>query len=325
MKILIAVLAVLLLFIFIACNEHTSEPDKQQKLEIKEITLQESPTDQSLSSKEVISENNKSEEETKAGFNEIYTDSTGKPQNDGDKKEKKQRVQQQTVNPDWDKKIIKTASVNLEVKDYNSFYTSLREKVRNMGGYIAQEEQSQSDYKIENTMAIKVPVDQFDNAVAQFTNNVVKINEKKITSQDVTTEVVDTKSRMEAKKHVRQRYMDLLGQAKNMEEILNVQSEINGIQEEIESATGRIEYLTHSSALSTINLTYYQVLNSSAKETDNAKEPSFGNKLKVALKTGWEIISNLFIAIVTIWPLLLASFFAFILYKKLKVQKPKQA
>lgn len=327
MKILIPVLAALLLFIFIGCNEHTSKPDNQQKLEINEITLQEPLADQSLSSKEDISENNKPKEETKAGFNEFYKDSIGKPQKSDDKKQKKQQVQQQTANPDWDKKIIKTASVNLEVKDYNSFYTSLREKVRNMGGYIAQEEQNQSDYKIENTMAIKVPVDQFDNAVVQFTNNVIKINEKKITSQDVTTEVVDTKSRMEAKKHVRQRYMDLLGQAKNMAEILNVQSEINGIQEEIESATGRIEYLTHSSAFSTINLTYYQVLNSSAKETDSAKEPSFGNKLKIALKTGWEIISDLFIAIVTIWPLLLASFFAFILYKKLKlrVQKPKQA
>jgi hypothetical protein len=33
--------------------------------------------------------------------------------------------------------------------------------------------------------------------------------------------------------------------AKNMEEILSVQSEINGIQEEIESAAGRIEYLGH--------------------------------------------------------------------------------
>ena len=82
-----------------------------------------------------------------------------------------------------------------------------------------------------------------------------ELNEKKITSEDVTTEVIDTRSRLEAKKQVRLRYLDLLKQAKNMEEILSVQSEINGIQEQIESAAGRMEYLQHSSSFSTIHLT----------------------------------------------------------------------
>src|SRR5688572_26932146 len=224
--------------------------------------------------------------------------------------------------PDWNKKIIKTASLNIEIKDYSNYNSSLREKIKQVGGYTAQEEQSQSDYKIENTLTIKVPVDQFDNAVTLFTNSVEKLNEKKITSQDVTTEVVDTKSRLEAKKQVRQRYMDLLKQAKNMEEILNVQSEINDIHEEIESATGRIEYLGHSSSFSTINLTFYQVLNASAKDTD---QPSFGTKLSNAFRTGWSWVGELFVGIVSIWPLLLMIFIAFIIYRRTRIPKAKQA
>lgn len=253
-----------------------------------------------------------------------YTDPGMAPQNPDEKKQR-QELPQKQANPDWEKKIIKTATLNLEIKDYNSFNISLREKIRNIGGYVAQEEQSQSDYKVENIITIKVPVDQFDDAVARLTNDVVKINEKKITSEEVTTEVVDTKSRMEAKKQARQRYMDLLKQARNMEEILNVQSEINEIQEAIESAGGRVAYLNHASAFSTINLTYYQILNSSAKDRDPSADISFGNKLKNALSTGWEIVSNFFIGLVTIWPLLLASFFVFILYKKFRVQKTGQA
>jgi hypothetical protein len=243
------------------------------------------------------------------------------PQN-GEKK-KQQLPAAQTIKPDWDKKIIKTGSLNLEVKDYNNFYISIREKVKSLGGYVAQEQQTQSDYKIENSMIIKVPVDQFDDAIAQLTIGVQKINERNITSQDVTTEVVDTRSRMEAKKQVRQRYMDLLGQARNMNDILSVQSEINHVQEEIESATGRIEYLTHSSVFSTINLTYYQVLNAGATETKKPDNPSFGDKVSGALKAGWKIVSELFIAIITVWPLLLVSFFAFVAYKKIRKQKPK--
>ncbi|MET0394974.1 MAG: DUF4349 domain-containing protein [Chitinophagaceae bacterium] len=238
-------------------------------------------------------------------------DSAGQPGAAG----KKNSTPQPAAVPDWDKKIIKTASLDAEVKDFQSFYTSMREKVKALGGYIAQEEQRQSAYKIENAVMIKVPVDQFDNAVAQLTAGMQTINEKKIASQDVTTEVVDTRSRMEAKKQVRQRYMDLLSQAKNMQEILDVQSEINAVQVEIESAAGRMEYLNHSAVFSTIHLTYYQVLNFSAR--DEAK-PSFATRLGSAFGTGWSWLVDLFVGLASVWPLLLLSLVVIVLYRKTK-------
>ena len=102
----------------------------------------------------------------------------------------------------------------------------------------------------------------------------------------------------------------------------NVQSEINGIQEEIEAAAGRIQYLGHSTTFSTINLTYYQILNSSAKDTDN---PSFGTKLSSAFRTGWNWIGDLFVGLVSVWPLFLLIFIAIVIYKRTRFQKPKQA
>jgi hypothetical protein len=255
------------------------------------------------------------------GDKEFLADTTvGQVSGNGTKQ--KQSQTPSPINPDWDKKIVKTANLNAEVKDYKSFYSSIREKVRSAGGYIAQEEQNQSEYKIENSLVIKVPVDQFDNALFQLTSNTERINEKKITSSDVTAEVIDTKSRMESKKQVRLRYLDLLKQAKNMEEILNVQHEINGIQEQIESATGRIEYLSHSSAFSTINMTYYQVLNITAKDKEN---PSFGTELTSAFRAGWDWIGILLVGIVSIWPLLILVGLVVVMYRKTKVRKPKQA
>ena len=59
----------------------------------------------------------------------------------------------------WDKKIIKTATITLEVKNYKTFNDLLRAGVKETGGYVAGEEQTQSDYKIENVVIIKVPVD----------------------------------------------------------------------------------------------------------------------------------------------------------------------
>ncbi len=145
-----------------------------------------------------------------------------------------------------------------------------------------------------------MPVDQFQSAVDFLTSGDGKINEKKISSEDVTTQVVDTKSRLEAKKQVRLRYLDLLKQAKNMEEILQVQNEINDIQEEIESAAGRINYLSNASAMSTIHLTYYQVINASAIEKDTN---SFRKKSKEAFLGGWNALVEVLIGLLNIWPL----------------------
>jgi len=302
MKYFISIALIATSFFIFSCRNNAGE-DKMEK----------------LSPETEIPRNTAADNEIADHNQNFKADSIAGPQIDGDKQEKKkqQPAAKEVIRTDWDKKIVKTATIDLEVKDYNSFYTSLREKVRSVGGYVAQEEQAQTEYKIGNNMTIKVPVDQFDNAVVQFTANSIKINERKITTQDVTTEIVDTKSRMEAKKQVRQRYMELLNQARNMNDILSVQSEINGIQEEIEAAAGQIEYLGHSSVFSTIHLTYYQVLNSAAKE-DVEKSPSFGEKVKDAFSAGLNIISNLFIVFVATWPLLLASVFAYLLYKKFR-------
>jgi hypothetical protein len=203
-------------------------------------------------------------------------------------------------NVDWDKKIVKIGSITLEVNNYKRYDELLHGSVSQFGGYIAQEEQNESDYKIENTITIKVPVDQFDRAVRSLTPDSEKVIVKKITSEDVTGEMVDTKSRIEAKKEVRERYMDLLKQAKNMKDILDVQNEINNVQEQIEAAGGRVNYLSHASAFSTIQISFYQVLNAQAKDI---KEPDFGQKVLNALKNGFTWIGDLVLLVLTIWPL----------------------
>ena len=203
-------------------------------------------------------------------------------------------------NPDWDKKIVKTADLKVEVKNFKSYTDQLHHLIQQSGGYIAQEQQSQSAYSISNTVTIKVPVDRFDGVLMEAASDSDKIVEKKIGSEDVTMEVIDTKSRLETKKEVRERYLKLLRQARSMKDILAVQREIDDIQEQMDQASGRIAYLGHSAALSTINLNFYQVLNPSAHEEYT---PSFVHGIKNALREGWDWSSNLLLGLISLWPL----------------------
>ena len=208
-------------------------------------------------------------------------------------------------NIDWDKKIIKEATLVVEAKSQKAFNDFVHDQVKRTGGYVSQEEQNKSDYKIENIATIKVPVDQFDNLVKSLTStkdeNIVT---QKVTSQDVTGEVIDTRARTEAKRQIRLRYLDLLKQAKNMEDILKVQQEINNIQEEIEAGAGRVGYLTHAAAYSTVQLTFYEILNPSAVEN---KSPGFGTRVLNALGNGMDWLGELLVVLLTLWPLWLLA------------------
>ena len=220
------------------------------------------------------------------------------------------------ANPDWDKKIIKTATLKLEVKDFKSYTANVHNTVKQFGGYIAQEEQNISDQKSETVVSIKVPVDQFEPMMNQLPGGDVKIIEKKITTEDVTGEVVDIKSRLEAKKQMRLKYLEFLKQSKNMEEVLQVQNEINSIQEEIEAAAGRVAFLSHQSSYSTINLTFYQPL-PGFQPVDET--PSFFSRAGHAFKTGGNWIADLFIGLLTLWPLWLIVIGIYMIYKKIKI------
>ncbi|MEP7318530.1 MAG: DUF4349 domain-containing protein, partial [Panacibacter sp.] len=116
---------------------------------------------------------------------------------------------QPAANPDWDKKIIKTAHVTLELKDYTNYNNAIHAKLKSYGAYVAQEQQNQTDEQISNDISIKVPVDKFDDLMNSLSGDGIKVLEKNISTEDVTGEVVDTKARMEAKKQVRDRYLDL--------------------------------------------------------------------------------------------------------------------
>jgi len=299
MKFLSQLLAALLLLSFIACNQNKNAKDSL--LGNSDVAL-----------KKVF----KNEEEKQVP---MVLDSSGLQNS----QTKQSPLQVKTgIKEDWDKKIIKTATLSIEVKNYKNFNELLRPAIKQFGGYVAQEEQNQSDYKIENIITIKVPVDQFDNAVSYLTPVNEKVIEKKITSDDVTTEMVDTKSRMESKKRVRDRYLDLLKQAKNMAEILQVQNEVNDIQEQVESAAGRIEYLGHSSAYSTIHLTFYQVLNASA---GNTADPGYATRIAESFKSGLKWFGELFIVMVSFWPLWIVVVSAWFIIKKYKSSIVKKA
>ena len=220
----------------------------------------------------------------------------------------------------WDKKIIKNAFIRIELKNYAVFNQSIHTSLKDFGAYISEEEQNQAHDQKTNKVTIKVPVEQFENLINSLENDSTTVIEKKISSEEVGGDLVDTQSRIETKKQLREKYLGLLKDAKNMKEILGVQQEINGVQESIESASGRVKYLTHQSAYSTVHLQYFQNMQTGVPaESQSGYLVRLGNSFYASIS----VIGDLFVLIVILWPVILGVLIALIIWKKRKINLAK--
>ncbi len=224
---------------------------------------------------------------------------------------KKPIYSQPDANPDWDRSIIRTATMETEVKDLKNFSSSARTLIRQLGGYVAAEEFAIDDYRKNATITLKVPVQKFEEAVNKLTEHSVAVHKVSISSKDVSAEIVDIKARLEVRSATRDRYIQLMKGARNVEDLLKVQSEVNSIQEEIESGKSRANYLANASAMSTINITCYQVLKPAPIEEEKSE-----NRIMNAFLTGWSIMSSVLLGLLSIWPLLLLIILLYLIFRK---------
>ena len=197
-------------------------------------------------------------------------------------------------------KIIKTADIKIQVKNYNDSRKKILSLVNQIGAYVQSENQTNYNASIDNIMVIRVKSEEFDNLVEKLLEESIYVDSKKIVADDITEEFVDVQARLKSKKETELQYIELLKKAKTINEILYVQQYIKPIREEIESFEGRLKYMNDKASYSTINLTFYEKIPyTMAPSVENG----FLYRIGKAFSGGWNVLLSFFIGIVALWPL----------------------
>jgi hypothetical protein len=105
--------------------------------------------------------------------------------------------------------------------------------------------------------------------------------------------------------------------ANSIKEILEIEEKIRALEEEIESTTGKLKYLSDLVAYSTLDLTISKQKNFKYHPT---KRDKFSEKLKQSLSKGWFGFVDFFLFIINIWPLWIIITLIFYLWKKYKMK-----
>ncbi|UUC46329.1 DUF4349 domain-containing protein [Flavobacterium cerinum] len=212
-------------------------------------------------------------------------------------------------------KIIKNANLRFETSDLNQSYADIQKAVIKYKATIQNDVTGKNNSSAYRDLTVRIPNTAFDTFINDISKGVSHFDRKEISSDDVTEEYIDIESRVNTKKTLEKRYLDLLNKATKVSEILEIEKGLATVREEIESIEGRLKYLQSRVALSTIHIEMY---------TRNASESgatvSYGGKMWNSFKEGFFGISTFFLDLLQVWPFILI-FVLLLIYLRKRYKK----
>lgn len=216
-------------------------------------------------------------------------------------------------------KIIKSGDLRFQTDDLEKTYNQIQEAVKKYNATVKNDSQSNGDYEFSRRIYIRIPNENFDTFIAEISKGVSYFDRKDISSEDVTEEYIDVASRIKTKKVLEERYLELLKKANKVSEMLEIEGQLSEIREEIEAKEGRLKYLQNKVAMSTLDIEFYKPIAQGQKAT-----VSYGGRIGNAIVSGFNGISNFFISLLGIWPVIVTLVVVFILIRKRFKRKNKK-
>ena len=157
-----------------------------------------------------------------------------------------------------EQKIIRRASLSIEVADFQTSSDALSQIVERADGYISNSYTYVTDTdRTRGEITIRVPSDRFLAVLAEL-ETLGTVTSQHIAGEDVTEEYIDLQARLNNSERQERRLLEILELAETVEEVLEVERELERVRGAIEQMTGRITYLDNRIELATIAVSLYE-------------------------------------------------------------------
>jgi hypothetical protein len=155
--------------------------------------------------------------------------------------------------------VIKTASLNVEISNYEEALAQIQKIAAQYGGYlISSTTQTLANNVKSGSVTIRIDARNFETALQELKKLAQKVEQESVQGSDVTEEFYDLTARLENKRKAEKRYQEILASAKTAKDILEVEQALTNVREEIERMEGRKRYLEDQIALSTITINLHE-------------------------------------------------------------------
>lgn len=160
------------------------------------------------------------------------------------------------------RKLIKTVSVNIEVKDLAASVQAVKDRTEQMGGYVEYSDMNYPEegagYSASASFTIRIPEDMLDEFVSVVEAD-GRLAYKSENVQDVTLQYSDTESRKKSLLIERDRLNELMKQAEDVSDIVAVEAQLSQVRYELDSIESQLRTYDNQVNYSTVYVNLTQV------------------------------------------------------------------
>lgn len=198
-------------------------------------------------------------------------------------------------------KIIYTANLTLESKDYEAARSALDSALAEAGGYLeSSSEYSSTGSSRSVNLTYRVPqanYQSFLEAVAAAGNVTYRSQQ----ADDVTTQYMDVSARLSNLQAQRTRLQQLQAKAENLSDLLQIEDSLTEVQSQIESWQSQLDWYSDQVQQCTVYIDLNEV------QTYTPADEGFFSRIGTAFTSGWGNFVNglqqLVVALACVWPL----------------------
>jgi Domain of unknown function (DUF4349) len=212
-------------------------------------------------------------------------------------------------------KLTRSASLEIRVTNIGTAATRVRSIASGLQGLVLSEQignggpvdpgplkDGSEPFAGSGTLTLSVPADKLDIALDQLAK-IGTVLQRISSSQDVTSQYVDTQSRLKTMRASVERVRALMAQAKDLGQVVALESEMSRREADLESLESQMDALRNSVDRSTLTVSL---------STPSSIEPATTNGFLAGLRSGWAAFTSsaagLFTAVGALLPF--ALFFA---------------
>jgi hypothetical protein len=232
-----------------------------------------------------------------------------------------------TASANIDRRIVSTASVQLQVENVGGSFEEVGRIATTAGGFIASSSFTYQDEDQLASVTIRVPSESYQSVLASLRRLGVKVDYENSDAQDVTEEYTDLGARLRTLEATESQLLTLLAKAETISDILTVQDRLNYTRTEIEQVKGRMQLLDNLTSLATITVHLRPAV------AAGGSEPGEGVDLGAEVAEAWdnsieflgEIAAGIVTVVVFVWWLPLVGLPLLLGYRAVTRNKPQTA
>ena len=198
--------------------------------------------------------------------------------------------------------ILRTANVSLNTTNYEADLDSILAAMQQYGGWAEYQSASGETNSRRASLTLRIPAGSLDDFLADV-KQIGSLKNLETNAQDVSANYYDTESRKAIYEAQRERLTELLAQAEDVADIIEIENSLADLQYKIENLQGSLNRWDSYSETSVVNLTLREIAVSEDK-AETGLPARLGDAVKTSIRDAGEFFSDMLIFLVLALPYL---------------------